>query len=242
MMSFLTSVMTSHGYLALIVLAFLEACCIPISSEITFALGGLLASQHKLALVLVIIIGTAAEMGGSLTSYAAGRAGGRPLLERYGKWVLVTRADLDRAERLFAGRGSWIVAIARALPIVRCFAGFGAGVVEVPAAPFAFFSLIGTAAWATALSLFGYELGPAYRTYTHTFTLAGIVLLALAVAGLVGHRVHALRQERQRETGAATAGLGRLPDRDAEAAGLPPQPAGETRRPGGAHRGGRPAT
>ena len=136
MENFLTQVMTSHGYLALIIFAFIEACCIPISSEITFAFAGVIAFEHpdKFSVAAVIIIGTLAEMGGSLTSYAIGRRGGRHLLEQYGKWVLISHSDLDRAERFFAGRGSWAVAVARALPLVRCFAGFGAGVVEVPIA------------------------------------------------------------------------------------------------------------
>lgn len=161
MENFLTTVMTSHGYLALIIFAFVEACCIPISSEITFAFAGVIASTHpdKFTLAGVIIIGTLAEMGGSLTSYAVGRRGGRHLLERYGKWVLISRSDLDRAEGFFAGRGSWAVAVARALPLVRCFASFGAGVVEIPLLPFAIFSLIGTTIWTTALTLLGYNLG-----------------------------------------------------------------------------------
>src|SRR5258708_5168772 len=175
---FLTTVMTSHGYLALIIFAFVEACCIPISSEITFALAGWLASQGKLSLAGVILFGTLAEMGGSLTSYAIGRRGGHTLLERYGKWVLVSRSDLDRAERLFAGRGSWVVAVARALPLVRCFASFGAGVVEIPAIPFTFFSLIGTAAWATALSLLGYNVGSTLTKFFHSFSVLSVVLAA----------------------------------------------------------------
>src|SRR5258708_32645833 len=87
MENFLTQVMTSHGYLALILFAFVEACCIPISSEITFAFAGVIAFTHpdKFTVAAVIIIGTLAEMGGSLTSYAIGRRGGRQLLDRYGR-------------------------------------------------------------------------------------------------------------------------------------------------------------
>ena len=196
---FLTSVMTSHGYLALIIFAFVEACCIPISSEITFALAGWLASQGKFSLALVIGIGTLAEMGGSLTSYAVGRRGGRTLLDRYGKWILVSRTDLDRAERLFAGRGSWVVAVARVLPLVRCFASFGAGVVEIPAVPFTIFSVIGTAAWATALSLLGYNLGNTVTKFFHSFSVIGIVLVVVLILGLIAHRVHAVRKDSHRQ-------------------------------------------
>jgi membrane protein DedA with SNARE-associated domain len=234
MESFLTTLMTSHGYLALIVLAFVEACCIPISSEITFALAGVIAFEHpdKFSLAAVIIIGTLAEMGGSLTSYAIGRRGGRPLLERYGKWVLITRSDLDRAERFFAGRSPWVVAVARCLPLVRCFASFGAGVVEIPAWPFAIFSLIGTAVWATALSVLGYNLGSTVTRFYHSFTIIGAILLVVLLAGLILHRVHALRKEaHQSSAGAGTA---------AESDGSDSSPARvSSGRPGGAHRSGR---
>jgi membrane protein DedA with SNARE-associated domain len=195
---FLTSVMTSHGYLALIILAFIEACCIPISSEITFALAGWFAYKGDLSLGLVIGIGTLGEMGGSLTSYAIGRWGGRNLLDRYGKWVLISHSDLDRAERFFAGRGTWTVAVARVLPLVRCFASFGAGVVEIPAPSFALFSLIGTAAWATALSLLGYNLGDTVTKFFHSFTVIGILLLVVMIVGLVAHRIHAVRKDSAR--------------------------------------------
>ncbi len=197
MENFLTQVMTSHGYLALIIFAFVEACCIPISSEITFAFAGVIAATHpdKFTLAGVIIIGTLAEMGGSLTSYAVGRRGGRHLLDRYGKWVLISRSDLDRAERFFSGRGAWAVAVARALPLVRCFASFGAGVVEIPLLPFTLFSLIGTAAWATGLTLLGYNLGDTVHKFFKSFSVIGVILLVLLLAGLVLHRVHAIRKE-----------------------------------------------
>lgn len=206
---FLTQVMTSHGYLALILFAFIEACCIPISSEITFAFAGVIAAMpdSRFSLVGVIVIGTIAEMGGSLTSYAVGRRGGRHLLDRYGKWVLISRGDLDRAERFFAGRGSWAVAVARMLPLVRCFASFGAGVVEVPVAPFAIFSLIGTAIWATGLTLLGYNVGQTVTKFFNSFSLVGAAIVVVLLAGLIAHRVHAIRKEAGHgtETGAAAA-------------------------------------
>jgi membrane protein DedA with SNARE-associated domain len=250
MESFLSSVMTSHGYLTLIILAFIEACCIPISSEITFALagaiaGGSLVSHHKFSLVLVIVIGTLAELAGSLTSYAIGRRGGRTLLDNYGKWVLVSHSDLDRAERFFAGRGSWAVAVARVLPLIRCFASFGAGVVEIPALPFAIFSLIGTAIWATALSLLGYNLGDTVTKFFHTFSIAGILLAVVLIGGLIAHRVHAVRKDAHRQeatvaTAATAAGASQGQASSAgEAGATPTEPKPAANRPAGAHRSNR---
>jgi len=225
MAHFVNHLVTSYGYLALIALAFLQACCIPISSEATFALSGLAASQGKFSLAAVILIGTLSEMAGSTTAYAVGRRGGRQLIERYGKFVLITRSDLDRAERFFARRGVWAVAVGRALPLVRCFAGFGAGVLEVPATPFAVFNLIGTAAWVTALTMLGYQLGTPVEHFFRRFTLIGIVLAVLFIVALVAHRWHALRKEaREGQVGADTGPSVEAPARAAR---------------GGAHRAGR---
>jgi len=237
--------LTSYGYLALIIFAFVEACCIPISSEITFAAAGLLAHEGHLSLPLVILIGTLAEMGGSLTSYYIGRRGGRTLLDKYGKWVLVSHSDVDRAERFFAGKGTWIVAVARVLPLVRCFASFAAGLVEVPFAPFAIFSLIGTAAWATALSLLGYSLYSTVHKFFHSFSLVGAVLAVVLILGLVAHRVHAMRKDAHRKAAAAAAaaaaGTGTKTDDSAEPTQAQAQAQRKisTGRTGGAHRSGR---
>jgi membrane protein DedA with SNARE-associated domain len=232
--------LTHYGYLALIIFAFVEACCIPISSEITFAAAGALAAQGHLSLALIIVIGTLAEMGGSMTSYAVGRRGGRQLLDRYGKWVLVSHSDLDRAERFFANRGSWAVAVARVLPLIRCFASFGAGVVEVPVAPFAIFSLIGTAVWATVLSLLGYEIGSKMTNLFHSFSLIGAALLVLFVLGLVLHRVQGARSDARRaERLAAAPAASADPSAPADPA-APGAPA--PGRPAGAHRANRDTT
>jgi membrane protein DedA with SNARE-associated domain len=224
--------LTSYGYLALIIFGFIEACCIPISSEVTFAAAGALAAtHHQFSLALVIIIGAVAEIGGSMTAYWAGRRGGHQLLDRYGKYVLVSHSDLDRAERFFANRGSWTVLVSRALPLVRTFAGFGAGVVEVPFAPFAIFNLIGTTLWAIALSLIGYSVGGTMTKLFHSFSLVGIAIVALFLIALVAHRVHGMRKEaRSQEAEAAS-----TEDGPATADAKVPS----HNRPAGAHRSGR---
>src|SRR5260370_34434280 len=134
MESCLSHALTHAGYGALIIFGSLEACCTPISSEIPFGFAGVLAYQGHLTLVLVIVVGSLAEFGGSCLSYAVGRIGGRPLVERLARYVLITRSDIGRAERFFAGRGAWAVAVGRALPLARAFPSLVAGLVEVPAA------------------------------------------------------------------------------------------------------------
>ncbi|HEY7015819.1 MAG TPA: DedA family protein [Streptosporangiaceae bacterium] len=192
------SFLAHAGYAALIVFGFLEACCIPISSEITFGFAGVLAFEGHLSLVLVIIIGSAAELAGSYLSYAVGRIGGRPTVERIGKYFLITRKDIQRAERFFAGRGVWAVAVGRALPVVRAFVSIVAGLIEVPAVQFGIFSLIGTVVWATVFSVIGYELGSAWQTVNHYVSIGGyaiIALVVLAIAALVAYRLREVRKE-----------------------------------------------
>jgi membrane protein DedA with SNARE-associated domain len=191
------SYITSAGYAALILFGFLEAACIPISSEITFGFAGVLAYQGKLNLALVIIIGSLAELAGSYASYGVGRVGGKPLVARLGRYVLVTQGDVDRAERFLAGRGAWAVVVGRMLPFVRAFTSIVAGLVRIPAVKFGVLSLIGTVIYATVLSLIGYGLGHAWNSVDHGLTLVGYALFALLVVAIAGFVVYRLRQFRR---------------------------------------------
>ena len=202
------SFLTSAGYAALILFAFLEAACIPISSEITFGFAGVLAYQGHLNLALVIIIGSLAELAGSYASYAVGRVGGRPLVHKLGRYVLVTQSDVDRAERFLAGRGSWAIIVGRMLPFVRAFTSIVAGLIRVPAVRFGVLSGIGTVLYATALSVAGYELGSAWNSVSHGLAVVGYILFALLAVAIIGFVVYRLRQFRRE---AAQTGPGEAP-------------------------------
>ncbi len=199
MESFLTHFLTHWGYLALIVFGFVQACSIPISSEITFGFAGVLAYQGHMNLAAIIIIGTLAELAGSGASYAVGRIGGRSTVERLGRYVLVTRSDLDRVENFLAGRGAWTVAVGRLLPVVRAFVGIVAGFAEIPAGAFALFNAIGTVIWVTVITLLGYAAGSAWHRVAKYLSLGGyviVVVIVLALAVLIWHRVREVRRER----------------------------------------------
>jgi membrane protein DedA with SNARE-associated domain len=193
------SFLTSAGYAALILFGFLEAACIPISSEITFGFAGVLAYQGHLNLALVIIIGSLAELAGSYASYAVGRIGGKPLVAKLGRYVLVTQGDVERAERFLVGRGAWAVVVGRMLPFVRAFTSIVAGLVRIPAARFGVLSLIGTVIYAAALSLIGYGLGSAWQRVSHGLTLAGYAIFAVVVLAIAAFVVYRLRQFRRED-------------------------------------------
>jgi membrane protein DedA with SNARE-associated domain len=171
---------------------------------LTFLVGGAVASgavagttQHP-SLALVIILGTIAELVGSFIAYGVGRAGGRPLVNRVGKYVLVTQNDVDRAERFLVGRGAWALPVARMLPFIRAFASIVAGIVDVPPVRFAVLNLIGTVVYIVALSSIGYSLGGEWVKFNKTFSDASYIVVGvilIAIVAFVLHRLHAFRKE-----------------------------------------------
>ena len=189
------------GYAAVFLFGFLEACCVPIPSAITFAFAGVLAGEGHLNIATVILVGTVAELIGSLVAYGVGRAGGRPLVHKFGRYLLITRADIDRAERFVAGRGVWAIPLGRVLPVVRAFVSIVAGLIEVPPLLFGALSLIGTAVWVTTMSLIGYGVGSAWQSMARGIAVAGYVIagvVVLAVAVFIASRLREVRLERQR--------------------------------------------
>jgi membrane protein DedA with SNARE-associated domain len=189
------------GYAAVFLFGFLEACCVPIPSAITFGFAGALAGEGHLNIVGVIVVGTVAELIGSFVAYGVGRVCERPLVHRFGSYLLITRADIDRAERFVAGRGIWAIPLGRALPVIRAFVSIVAGFLEVPPLLFGVLSLIGTAVWVTTISLAGYGVGSAWRSLAHGIAVAGFgiaVVVVLAVAAFIVYRLRAVRRERQR--------------------------------------------
>jgi membrane protein DedA with SNARE-associated domain len=191
------SFLVHAGYGALILFCFLEAACIPIPSEIPFGFAGVLAYQGHLNLALVIILGTLAELAGSLVSYAAGRKGGRPLVEKYGRYVLITRSDIDRAERFVDGRGAWAIPVGRALPFVRTFMSLVCGIIEVPLARFATLSLLGTAIYASAVASVGYAVASSWNRIEHDISIASYIIVAVVVIAIAAFFVHRIREVRK---------------------------------------------
>jgi membrane protein DedA with SNARE-associated domain len=201
------SFLVSHAIYAIILFGVLEAMCIPISSELTFLLGGAIASggvagtsQHP-SLALVIILGTLAEMVGSYVSYYVGRVGGKPLVHRWGRYILVTEGDVARAERFLVGRGVWALPVARMLPFVRAFASIVAGFVDIPPVRFGVLSAIGTFIYVAVLSSIGYSLGGEWSKINHSLSVATYILVAVVVVAIIGFVIYRLREFRREGAG-----------------------------------------
>lgn len=160
----LTTVFSAIGWTGVVIIMALESANIPIPSEVTMPLAGWLLVQAQGASLGVSILegGLFGGLGcllGSLASYGLGAWGGRPFLERYGRYILITPHDLEKADEWFDRWGDWAAFISRLLPIVRTFISFPAGVVRVNLARFSILSFLGSFIWCAALAVVGYVVG-----------------------------------------------------------------------------------
>ena len=155
----------SAGYGAIFALSFISAMGLPVGAELALIYGGVLASGQvpgdgkPLNLAIVIIVATLGEVLGSVAGYSIGRFGGRTLVDRVGKYVLLTHKDLDRAEAWFARRGEPVVLVGRFIPLLRSFVSFAAGLGEMAVAKFTDLHRDRLRVWCTALCSLGYSLG-----------------------------------------------------------------------------------
>jgi uncharacterized membrane-anchored protein/membrane protein DedA with SNARE-associated domain len=179
-----TGFVSSSGYAAIFVLSVLQSCCVPTSSELTMGFAGVLASQGALSLPGAIAAGAGGELVGGYIAWAIGRAGGRPLVERYGRYVLLSPRDLDRAEAWYQRHERFGVLASRLLPVIRNFVAVPAGVARVPALRFGVLTAIGSLIWDGAMALIGYGVGGQWRTVMKGFSDAGYLLGALALLAL----------------------------------------------------------
>jgi membrane protein DedA with SNARE-associated domain len=192
--SHLTSQVASHGAYAVFVLMAIDAV-FPAASELVMLYAGAVAAgvfnaAHHVSLfgakigfgagafVVMALAGTIGYLVGALVGWWIGLRGGRPLLERRGRWLHVTPQRLDRAERWFERWGNVGVLIGRITPVVRSFVSIPAGVFEMRLAPYTVLTLIGSAIWAFAIAGAGYGLGSSYERFHHDFRYAEYVVLA----------------------------------------------------------------
>jgi membrane protein DedA with SNARE-associated domain len=186
----------TSGYAAIFALSMLQSMCVPTSSELTLGFAGVLAGEGKLNLGGVIAVGVAGEVIGAYIAWCVGRYAGRGFVDRYGKYVLLTHHDLDRAEGWFDRNGSWGIFVSRLLPVIRNFVAIVAGVAEVPLVRFGILTALGSLVWLGAMAGIGYGLSHSYRSIAHAFSYTGYVLAAVAVVVIafgVWHRYRAYK-------------------------------------------------
>lgn len=190
------SFVSSSGYAAVFVLSVLQSCCVPTSSELTLGFAGVLAAEGKLSLPGVIIAGVGGELVGAFIAWAVGRWGGRRFVERWGRYILMSPADLDRAEEWYGRHERFGVLVSRLLPVIRNFVAVPAGIAEVPIVRFGILTLIGSAIWDSAMALIGYGVGHSYTKVMKGFSDAGYVIAVVVVAAIafvIWHRWKSFR-------------------------------------------------
>jgi membrane protein DedA with SNARE-associated domain len=194
--AFIVAVISGGGYAGIVVLMAIESACIPLPSEIIMPFAGYLVYRGDLGLFGVGVAGAFGCVVGSLVAYAVGAGGGRPAIERWGRWVLLSPHDLDLAERWFARWGRATVFWARLLPVVRTFIALPAGIAKMELWPFVWLTFAGSLPWCLALAYFGFKLAENWnevREKLHGLDVAvgGVVALGLAFA--LWHRIRAVR-------------------------------------------------
>src|SRR6266853_5522794 len=195
MTSWLISLVSTSGYIAIFITMAGESAGLPISSEIVVPLGGALASQGKLNLVLVVLVCSIANLAGSMIAFwLTRRYGERVVLSRAGRWMGLSRGHLRLANRFFERFGLWAVFIGRLLPIVRTYISFPAGGSKIGYVRFVVATLAGAIPWNFALAYAGYKLGQQYQTVAKDISpfmipIAIVVVILLATGWWFGRRL-----------------------------------------------------
>jgi membrane protein DedA with SNARE-associated domain len=183
--SFVIFVISMMGLPGIVLLMAIESACIPLPSEVIMPFSGYLVFLGKYSLWSVGLAGAIGCVVGSVPAYYLGMYGGRPLIEKYGKYILMSRHDLDMADRWFERHGEATVFFARLLPVVRTFIAFPAGVAQMEMKRFIAYTFAGSLPWCLGLAYVGMVMGerwPVLREYFHKFDL---LIGAAIVAGIV---------------------------------------------------------
>jgi len=184
---FIVATISKMGYFGVVLLMAIESACIPLPSEIIMPFSGYLVSRGEMNLWGVGIAGAVGCVLGSLVAYWIGMYGGRPFIEKYGKYILLSRHDLDIADRWFAKYGEVIVFVSRLLPAIRTFIAFPAGVARMNLTRFVIYTFAGSLPWCLALAYVGQKLGEQWdkddtlKTWFHRFDfligIAGVLFV-----------------------------------------------------------------
>jgi membrane protein DedA with SNARE-associated domain len=194
---FIIGTISRLGYGGIVLLMAIESACIPLPSEIIMPFSGYLVSTGGMNLWLVGLAGAAGCVLGSLVAYYAGAWGGRPLVEKYGKYVLISRHDLDLADRWFQRHGDITIFLGRLLPVIRTFIAFPAGIARMNLWRFNLYTFVGSYIWSLGLAWVGMKLGEHWNTlgvYFHRFDAAIGVVLLVGVIWYVRRHLQQLRR------------------------------------------------
>jgi membrane protein DedA with SNARE-associated domain len=182
---FIKSVIAAGGYGGVAFLMAVESACIPLPSELIMPFAGYLVHEGTMKLLWVATAGAIGCNVGSLIAYEIGCYGGRPLVEKYGRWILFSRRELEWADRFFTRWGYLAVFVGRLLPVIRTFIALPAGIARMPRLRFHLYTFLGSWPWCLALAYGGMKLGENWRQLGKYFHQFDVVILAVLIAGFV---------------------------------------------------------
>jgi membrane protein DedA with SNARE-associated domain len=184
------------GYPGILILMALESTMVPIPSELVMPFAGFLALKGVFSLPLVIAMNTCGAIIGSLGCYYIGSWGGKPLIDRYGKYLFVNQHDLEKTQTFFARHGSATVFVARLIPVVRHFISLVAGLAKMSLWKFLLQTVLGATLWGGFLAVLGYELGPKWeamaKSVKHIDLFIGLGVIGVGVIFFLRHRSRVL--------------------------------------------------
>ncbi|PIS07409.1 alkaline phosphatase [Candidatus Berkelbacteria bacterium CG10_big_fil_rev_8_21_14_0_10_43_13] len=186
------------GYFGVLVLMAAESCGIPFPSEVIMPFAGFAVASGNLLFWPVVIVGAIGNLVGSWVAYWIGYRGGRPLIEKYGKYILISHHDVDLADRWFARFGEWAVFFGRLLPVVRTYISFPAGIAEMNFKKFSYFTFAGAFVWSLIFAWLGVRMGDnwgAIRDSLHSFDLAIVLILVLMIILYVWRHIKNTRKK-----------------------------------------------
>lgn len=200
--TYVQQMIESMGYGGLFLLIVLESTLVPVPSMLVMPFAGFLASKGTFSLPAILAINATGALTGSLISYVIGAAGGKPLLLRYGKYVMVRPDDLRKTEEYFARHGAWTVLIARFLPVVRHLISIPAGIARMKLPTFAVQTVVGASLWGGGLMIVGYQIGENWKSFSTTAKRFDLVIAAFVVLTILALAVRFWRKRRaQRQAG-----------------------------------------
>ncbi len=198
---FITAVIAASGYWGMALLMGIESACIPLPSEVIMPFAGYQVYLHHLTLWGVATAGALGCNAGSAIAYWIGAWGGRPAVERFGRFVLLSRRDLDRTTHYFEKYGALTVLVGRLLPVVRTFIALPAGIARMPQLKFHIYTFVGSWPWCFVLAYVGARLGqawdtdPRFKAIFHRFQLGVEVVIVAAVLWFVWSHVRGRRED-----------------------------------------------
>lgn len=183
--NFVVGTIDKIGYSGVFFLMLIESCGIPMPSEVIMPFSGFLVADGRMNFWAVAVIGAFGNLVGSLLAYWIGYRGGRPLVEKYGKYILISKHDLNLADKWFNNYGNATVFFGRLLPIVRTYISFPAGIAKMDLKKFSIYTFLGALPWCVALTYAGVKMGNSWdliRAKMHQFDLLIGILIIIFIS------------------------------------------------------------